>query len=210
VEAEIANLRAVDWTALDLDVPILLSPPPTVPPHTEVAAAWTEPGTLDRVTGAMAERFPASPPVRVDAVLATIGGMIAGIASALSGASAAVIVAAVVVLAGSLAATWQRRVDEMVLMQTLGGSRRQIAGAAALEMAILGLATGLVAAVFGTAAAYLVVREIAPGAWSLMPAVPSPIATAAVTAMAAAGWLLPQRTLRRSPAALLRTRQVAN
>jgi putative ABC transport system permease protein len=94
-------------------------------------------------------------------------------------------------------------------MRALGGSRRQIAGAAALEMGILGLATAAVATVFGTAAAYLVVGRIAPDAWSLAPTVPALISAAAVIVMAAIGWLLPQRALRRSPATLLRTRHPA-
>lgn len=206
VEAEIVNLRTVDWTALDLDFPILLSPPQSVPPHTEVAAVWTAAEAAPRVAEAMAERFPASPHVRVEAVLATIGGMIARLAAVLSIASAAVIVAAVVVLAGSLAATWQRRVDEMVLMTTLGGSRRQLAGAAALEMAVLGLATAVIATALGTAAAYLVVGRIAPEAWALQPAVPALVVAMVLLLMAAAGWLLPQRALTRSPATLLRAR----
>ncbi|TVR96782.1 MAG: FtsX-like permease family protein [Rhodospirillales bacterium] len=209
VEAAIANLRAVDWTGIDLDFPILLSPPREPLPYTHVAAAWLESGAVEPTIAAMADRFPASPAVRVAAILDSLERLVAAVAGALLAAAAAVTATAVVVLAGSLAASWYRRVDEMVLMQVLGGHRRQIAGAAALELAILGLVTAVLATAFGTAAGYAVVLQITPDGGAPLSAVSAKIAAVAVAAMALAGWLLPQRALARSPAALLRARHPA-
>lgn len=210
VSAEIANLRQLDWTAIDLDFPILLSPLPEPPPHTHVAAAWLDRAVQPDVIAAMAVAAPTSPAVRVEAILATMAGLITRVANGLAIAAAAVIATAVVVLAGSIAASWQRRVNEMVLLKVVGGRRRQIAAAAALELGIVGAVTAGVALVLGTAAGAVVVNQIAPGTWSLQPEVPALIAATAVLLMAATGWLLPRAALARSPATLLRARHPAD
>jgi putative ABC transport system permease protein len=203
IEAEVANLRAVDWTVLDLDVPILLSPLPGPPPHSEVLAMKAPPEVLAEVEDAVRTRFPEVPGLRVAPVLAGISDMVEGAARALSAASAATILAALVVLAGSAAAGYRRRLREMVLLKALGASPRQLALACALEFALLGLSAAVLAGALGTAAGYAVVRRVSLEGWTFLPSVPLLLCASAVAAMAVMGLLLALRPLAGRPAGIL-------
>lgn len=206
LEVEIANLRAVDWTRLALDFPILLSPPTAPPAHSEVAAVWAAPQVLDAVEHAVRSAFPETPAVRVAPVLAAISVMVRGAADALGLASAVTIAAALLVLAGSVASGYRQRVREMILLKVVGARPRQLQLACLIEFALLGLATSAVAGGLGTAAAYGVVRRLMPEGWVFLPAVPALLAVAAVAVMVATALLLSRRALANSPAEVLRQR----
>lgn len=208
IEVEVANLRAVDWTRLDLDFPILLSPLPDPPPHTQVAAAWAPRGQLDTIEAAMLGRFPESPPIRVAPVIAAIAGMVTAAAGLLSVASGLTILSALVVLAGGIAAGYRNRAREMVLLKVLGARPRQLLAACLLEFALLGAVTAAVGCALGTGLAYVASSRIIPGSWPeswvFLPAVPALLAVATVTLTILAGLIVAGRALARRPAETLR------
>ncbi|HEV7372031.1 ABC transporter permease [Arenibaculum sp.] len=190
VEVEVANLRAVDWTTLGLDVPVLLSPPPDPPPHAEILAVQAAPGALDAVEAAMREMLPRSPAVRVAPLIGTLSAMVEGAGRALSLASGATVVAALVVVAGGAAASYRRRRREMAMLRVLGARPRQLALAGAIEFGLLGAAAAGPAVLLGTAAAYAVVRGLGPDHWMFLPAVPALLALGTVAASTVAGMVL--------------------
>lgn len=200
----VANLRRIDWTRLQLDFPIVLSPPPEPPPYRELAAVWADEAALGAVERLVEESFPAAASLRIGPVLEQLGAAIRGVTGALGMLSAAAVAAAVVVLAGSLAATWRVRLRDMVILRMIGARPRQLAFAGMLELALLGIATAAIAGVLGTLMAYGIVSRIAPDAWILRPAVPAWLAAVAVAGMAIAGLVLPRNALRHSPMAFLR------
>ncbi len=206
---EIANLRRIDWTNLGLDFPILLSPPAEPPPHTEVAAVWAAPGAIAPVVAAAREAFPETPPIRVAPVLAALSEMLAGATQALSLTSGVTVAAALLVLAGSVAAGYRRRVREMVLLKVVGARPRQLVAACALEFALLGAAAASLACLLGTAIAWAVVSRIMAEGWSPAAAPAAVLAAAAVATMTATGLVLSRRALSHSPGAVLRQRNPA-
>lgn len=203
IEVEVANLRDMDWSMLGLDVPILLSPPSTPPPHTEILALKGSSDALAAVEGAVRARFPEIASLRVAPVLAGLSSMIEGAAVTLSTVSAAVILAALVVLAGSAVSSYRRRLREMAILKVLGARPRQLALACALEFSLIGLPVAVFAAGLGTAAAYAVIRQASPGGWTFLPSVPLLFGTAAIGVMAVIGLLLARRPLAGRPASIL-------
>ena len=70
------------------------------------------------------------------------------------------IVAGALVLAGAVTASHRRRVYDAVILKVLGATRRRIMGTLLLEYGLLGLLTGLLAAIIGSIAAWAVVTEV--------------------------------------------------
>lgn len=190
LRAEIASLRTVDWAGLELDFPILLSPPREPPPHREIAALWTEPGVAAEVRKELARRFPESPTLVVAEAIGFLSTVVEGVGAALTAASAATGLAALLVLGGTVAGSRQRRLREAVVLKVLGATRRQVLMATAIEFTLLGLATGLAALVLGNLAAWASVRDIVDFQPVVAGAMPSAIAVLATMAAVgfAAGW----------------------
>jgi predicted lysophospholipase L1 biosynthesis ABC-type transport system permease subunit len=142
--------------------------------------------------------------VRVAPVIARIGAAVEAAGTALSAASAVTVLAAQAVLAGAVAASYRRRLDEMVTLKVVGARPAQLARAAVLEFALLGSAAAVPAGLLGTAAGYAAVRAISPEAWEFAAAVPLGLGAAAVAVTAGTGWLLARRLLARPSAEALR------
>jgi putative ABC transport system permease protein len=77
------------------------------------------------------------------------------------------LVAGALVLAGAIAAGHSRRIYESVVLKVLGATRGDVLRAFLFEYLLLGLATGVIAAVVGTIAAWGVVTEVMKIDWSL-------------------------------------------
>lgn len=203
LEGRIANLRRVDWAGLDLDFPILLSPPADPPPHREVAALWlADEAVLETVRAALVDTFPESPTIKVAEVIDFLAGVAARGGTAMTVLAAASGLAALLVLVGSVLAGQRRRVQEAALLKMLGATRRQLAVAALLEYGLIAVVAGLAALLLGNLAAWAAI-----GGWldfrpALVGALPWLAGAAAV--MALAGLAALNRALARSPALMLR------
>lgn len=203
LEGRIANLRRVDWAGLDLDFPILLSPPADPPPHREIAALWlADEAALETVRAVLAGAFPESPTIEVAQVIGFLAGVAARGGTAMTALAAASGFAALLVLAGAVLAGQRRRAQEAVLLKMLGATRRQLAVATLLEYGLIALAAGLAALLLGNLAAWAAI-----GGWlDFRPALGSTLhwLVEAVAVMALAGLAALNRALARSPALMLR------
>lgn len=154
-EAKIANLRVIDYTTLTINFAMVYSPGLLeAAPHgylaTVRATAEAEPAVFRAVT----DRFPNISVIRVKEALETADGLLRQLSLAVTVTASVTLVAGLLVLAGALAAGHRQRLYDAVILKTLGASRRQVLGAFALEYAILGGATAVVALGAGTLAAY--------------------------------------------------------
>lgn len=190
VTATVANLRRIDWTRLDLDFPVILSPFPEPPPHSLVAAAWSPPEVVPVVEAAVAQAIPQAPTVRVAEVLDTLGSTVQTVRGLLDGLSAVALGAAAVVLLGAIASSARRRLQEMAILHALGVGRRSMMQAVVLEFAVLGAAVAAVAVPLGWAGGAAVVASLADGAPLPGGAVPLAAFLGTVAAMAAVGAVL--------------------
>jgi len=100
--------------------------------------------------------------------------------------------AGALVLAGAIAAGQRRRIHEAVLLKVLGARRADLLRALLVEYGLLGAATGVVAAILGSVAAWAVLVFVLKADWVFLPL---PVAATvlgavgAVTALGVAGTL---------------------
>ncbi len=196
VTAVVAVLRRMDWAGLDLDFPVLLSPPADPPPHTLIAAVRAPPAALPGLIERLATLAPQAPVVRVATVLNALGGVVAEVRRALLGVAGLAVVAAGVVLAGAVLASLRRRRREAAVLHAVGVGRRPLAAVSALEFGLLGLAVAGLAVPLGLGLAAGVVRAVlADAPLHVAPALPVLAAALAVGGLAALGAALALRPL---------------
>src|SRR5690606_30885398 len=107
--------------------------------------------------------------VRMKEVLGEISRIVGHMGTAIRVAAAVTILAGALVLAGAAAAGARERIYDAVLLKVLGGTRGTILAMLVLEYLCLGLITGMVAAVLGTAAAYLIAVKLMDLQWVFLP-----------------------------------------
>ena len=109
---------------------------------------------------AITDRFPSVSTVRVRDSIAQLEVFIGQISEGISAASLLTILAGLLVLAGAITAGTRARVYDATILKVQGATRARIAAVHAIEFAVLGLVTGLMALVAGTAGAWAICRFI--------------------------------------------------
>ena len=188
IEAQVSNLRDVDWQNLGINFVLVFSPGAFAgAPHTDIATL-TYPGGDSAaedaaLTRAVADAFPNVTTVRVKDALDAVGSIVTNLVMAIRGASLVAIVAAVLVLGGALAAGHRHRVYDAVILKTLGATRRRLIAAYALEYLLLGAATAVFGVAAGSISAWLVVTEVMNlgFVWLLQPALAAALCALLVT-----------------------------
>ena len=209
VTAPIRNLRAIDWTRLDLDFPILASPATLKSvPHTFAASLKAKPGRATQMETLIKTHFSDTPLIRISDVLASLSKGLDALVAGLNAAAWMCGVAALVVLAGSVLQGLTERTDEALLFKVLGARRGQILGQVTAEFLGLGVLVALAAVPIGLAVAHgvaaaagLVGADIGVGG-----AVQLAIAAIAVTL--GVGLLVTSGAYGAAPSAYLRSRGV--
>jgi len=166
----ITSLRDVNWRTLGINFTMIVSPGVLEgAPHTHIATVRATPATHGPLLRAVSDALPNVTGIRVEDVLRSVAEIMDQLALALAGTGGITLVAGMLVLAGAVAAGQARRVREAVLLKTLGASRAQIRAAWLVEFGAVGLASGILAAIVGSAAAWGVVRFVMRGDFVLQP-----------------------------------------
>ncbi len=161
IDFRVANLRAIDWSSLDLNFVMVASPAPlTHAPHSFIAALHAPPASEGRLLRAVTDALPNVTGIPLAEVLRSVAALLARIDAALLATGGLTLITGALVLAGAIAAGQRRRRQEAVILKTLGASQAQIIVAWLAEFGSLGLAAGVIAAVIGTGASYGVLRFI--------------------------------------------------
>jgi putative ABC transport system permease protein len=169
VTARIANLREIDWTSLNINFAIVLSPGTLDgAPQTFIATARAAPGTEAALERAVTDAFPNVSAIDVRDALGTLGDIVGAIAAAVRITAAITLAAGALVLAGAIAATHRRRVYESVVLKVLGATRRQIAGSFLIEYGLIGFAAAVIACAIGTIAAYFLLTRVMHAPWEFL------------------------------------------
>jgi putative ABC transport system permease protein len=118
--------------------------------------------------------------------------------------SAFSILAGVIILASSVAGSRLRRVREVVILKTLGATRRRIANTFTVEFLLLGGVAGLMGSLLASAFSSLLLTRLldARFVFSLWPNLAAIVASALIAL--AAGWLASFRILSQKPLEILR------
>lgn len=205
ITAEVANWREVEWQSLRMNFAMVFSPGLIdKAPYSLIATAHMPPEMEEPVDRMIGLDFPNVSAIRVREALEAVNAILAGIGTALNATSMIAIVAGVLVLAGAVAAGRRKRIYDAVVLKTLGATRANILYTYALEYGILGLATGVIAAIVGSIAAWSVLVLIMEASWTLLPmTILGPIAIGLVATLSA-GFIGTWQALRSPAAPLLR------
>ena len=180
IEAEIANLRFVDWGNLSVNFAMIYSPGLiSAAPHNYVATARTETAAETGLHRAVTDKFPGISTIRVKEALETVDNVLRQLASAVRAAGSVTLLSGVLVLAGAMAAGQGQRHYDAVILKVLGATRWRILTPYILEYAMLGLMAALLATLAGGIIAYGVVTQIMRGDWTFLPI---PVAVTLVSA----------------------------
>lgn len=147
LEADLANLRRVDWDSMRPNFFILLSPGVL----DDMQASWLTSFRLDRdrkqFLNELLTRFPTVTVIEIDAILEQVRSIIDRVTLAVEMVLLLVIIAGAMVLVASIQSSMDERLREFGLLRALGASRRRILGALVIEFSALGLFAGILAAV---------------------------------------------------------------
>lgn len=205
VTARIANLRRIRWASLAINFTIVFAPGTLEgAPQTHIATARVTPEQESAVLAAVTDRFVNVSAIRVRDALDAVGGVLGDIAAATRATAAVTLAAGLLVLAGAFAAGHQRRVRDAVVLKVLGATRRHVLAAYLTEYGLLGLATAVIAAAFGTLAGWLVLTGVMRAPWAFLPGPILVTAALAVLVTLAMGFAGTWRALGRKAAPLLR------
>ena len=149
-------------------------------------------------------KFPTVSVINAADVLQIVQDVVDQIALVIRFISLFTILAGVIILAASVAGTRFRRIREVVILKTLGATRRRVAGIFSVEFLILGLVAGLMGSLLATGFSSLLLKRFFEGHFRFEP-LPNVLAIV-LTALIAntAGWLASFRILGRKPLEVLR------
>ncbi len=171
IEAEVANIRDIDWSTVSINFTLVFSPRPlSAAPHSFLATVDVDGDTAEgAVQRAVTTAFPNVTAVRVADALDTITAVLGQIATAVRSTAGVTLVAGTLVLAGAIAAGHRRRVYDAVVLKVLGATRGDVMRAFAVEYGLLGLLTAAIAALVGTLTAWAVLTYVMRIEWVFLP-----------------------------------------
>ena len=205
IRATVASLREIDWRSLRFDFAIIFAPGTLEDaPHSHIAAVRTRLDAEDAVEKAVVDGFANVSAIRVREALQAAARILAGIGTAVRSTAAISIVAGALVLAGAIAAGRRRRVYDCVMFKVLGATRRTVFEAFLIEYGLLGLATGTIAAVVGTATAWAVTTFLMGSRWIFLPGVVAVTVAVCVSVTVVVGFAGTWRALGQKAAPFLR------
>src|SRR5690554_3288210 len=158
VESVVASLRAVDWTRVQPNFFVVFPEGPldAAPQFDIVLTRAVDAEASARLQRAVVRAYPNVSVVDVRLVLGLIEGVLGRVAFVLQFMALFSILTGLVVLAGAVLVSRLQRIEESVLLRTIGATRAQVGWILVAEYLLL----GLIAAVVGAGLALL-------GAWTL-------------------------------------------
>jgi putative ABC transport system permease protein len=205
IEAEVANVRRVDWQTLSVNFLVVVSPGVLDgAPTTYLATARVPAAREAAVQGAVAAALPNVTAVPVRDIVERVDAVVERIAVAARAIALLALAVGLAVMAGALAASRYQRLLESVILRTLGAPRAVVARIFAVEYACLGAAAGVAGTLLACLLAWAILRLVLETPWTLAPGV---LALGVVTATAVAvavGFLATFRLLGQKPLVVLR------
>jgi len=162
------------------------------------------PRAVAQLQRATYEKFPTVTVVNVADVLEIVQQVVDQIALVVRFISMFAILAGIVILASSVAGTRFRRIREVVILKTLGATRKRVAGIFSVEFLVLGAVAGLMGSLLATAFSALLLKRWLDADFRIdvLPNLLCIVLTALVAN--AAGWMASFRILGQKPLEVLR------
>jgi putative ABC transport system permease protein len=205
IDLKVTSLRTVDWKTFGINFFLVVEPGVLDnAPQQRLAAVRFPKGGEQRVQDLLAASYPNVTMLRIREVLEKIVKVMDRIGLGIRFLGGFTVLAGIAILAGAVSAGSARRGREVALLKTLGMTRRGVAGAFAVEYALIGLVAAAIGAGGGYVLAWGVITRGFELRWQLQP---WPIAVALVAGVlltVAAGLAASLRALERRPIEVLR------
>jgi putative ABC transport system permease protein len=165
VTAKIANLREVKWESLALNFVLVFSPNTLVgAPHNLLVTVTlpkdTPLATEAKLAQQIGRAFPASTAIRVKDAIDAFNVIFNRVMIAVRAAGSVTLLAGALVLAGALATAQRRRIQQAVILKTLGATSRRILLSHLAEYMVLALLTSFISLLIGSLAAWITVARV--------------------------------------------------
>ncbi|MEW5727853.1 MAG: FtsX-like permease family protein, partial [Pseudomonadota bacterium] len=201
----VASLREIEWSSLNMNFTFVLSPNTLRgAPYTWIATVHAPDDAEATVERAVTDKLANVSAIRVKEALEGAREMIANADLAVRLAALVTLAAGGLVLAGAVMAGHQRRVREAVILKVLGATGGDLWRAWLVEFGIVGLATGMAAAVIGTLAAWAILVHVMRADWVFLPGVAALTLAACILASLLTGFAGTFAAMRAKAAPLLR------
>ena len=157
--AEISSLRSVEWDSFRPNF-FVITPPGLLEdyPVSYITALYL-PESQHELLNRLVKQFPNITVIDVAAVLDQVRSIISRVTAAVEYVFIFTLLAGVMVMYAAIHATFDERAHEAAIMRTLGARRGQLLGTIVVEYAVLGLLSGLVAALSAGAVGMVVAQR---------------------------------------------------
>lgn len=170
ITATVRSLRTIDWGTFGFNFVILFDPYTlSQAPHTYMATLKASGAAEQSAHSVITSQYPNVTAVRMKEVLSSVNNMVAQISTAVKATATVAIIAGILVLAGAIAAGFQQRVYESVILKVVGAVRSQILRAYLLEYTLIGLVTAAIALGLGTLTGWIVVEQVMEMEFTFLP-----------------------------------------
>jgi putative ABC transport system permease protein len=166
LQGRITSLRKVDWESFQPNFFVLASPGALRGFAASHITALRVPASQPRFTAALVTRFPNVSVIDVDAVLQQVRSTADQVATVVRVVFWFSFAAGILVLMAAVSASQDERLQEGAVMRVLGGSSRQLRLAQASEFAVMGLLSGVVAALAASGLAGVVSTRVFNLPWT--------------------------------------------
>ena len=205
IEAEIVNIRRLDWSSFGINFVLVFSPGLLErAPHTLLATVKATPEAENALFRSVTQQFPNISVVRMKDVLNELNAIVARLGAAVRGAAAVTLIAGLFVLAGAVAAEHRKRLRGSAVLKALGATRRDILAAHLIEYGLVGLVGASLAFLLGWFAAWAMVSLMMNANFVFAPGVAALTAIGGVIATLLLGLIGAWPALSAKPARLLR------
>jgi putative ABC transport system permease protein len=163
-----------------------------------------KPAAVPPLQRAAYERYPTITVINVADVLGIVQQVVDQIARVVRFLAMFAVLAGAIILASGVAGTRYRRIREVVILKTLGATRRRVAGIFSVEFLVLGAVAGLMGGLLASAFSALLLRRLLQAdfrfdVWANLASIAGTASVAVV-----AGWLASYRILGQKPLEALR------
>ncbi|MDB2324135.1 ABC transporter permease [Alphaproteobacteria bacterium] len=205
-EAEITNIRHVEWESFALNFVFILSPGMLeAAPHSWMATTHVSDDAAARnVEARITDSFSNVSAISVREAVATAQRVIGLLGTAVQATAMVTLIAGIAVLAGTVASTEAQRLADSVILKVLGATRMSIIIAWFLEYALLGALTAFAAALIGSLASWALITQLLNVEFVFFGKLVLITSFAGALATAVLGLAGAVRTLGQKPAPLLR------
>jgi putative ABC transport system permease protein len=205
ITARIASLREIEWRGLGINFLMEFNPAALAgAPHGHLATVHAAPEAEAGIMRAVGRALPNVTVVRVRDQIDRVSLALRDLGAATRWASAALLATGLVVLIGAAATAAERQIAEAAILKVLGAGRRRILASFALRAGLLGALAGVVALVWGLAAAWAATRFLLDGPFVLQPGAALSVVAGGAGLNLLAGLFFAARPLRLRPAQVLR------